>query len=370
MITTAHTRCSQPVLAKRGRVDADDSTRFIRDALADIRAYMHEHDLEPAGPPFAITNAAAEPGKVTWRQAGHSNTSARGRGNPQRNAPVHTCQAQHPGLHARLVPRTRCPPSPATAREMQLVQDLTLPDEQRPLSDRGRRDANHLAGASDAPRRPTPTSSCSAQRPGARARRSSSSGAPAWAPARCASSWISTAPPQDPALLERLHRVPDGTSVPVMLIGHNPGLQELAIWLTSVKDQRAPGLPNSRRSSSNSRRSQPSRFPDELVDAAPPGPRPSHRLRDTQTTPQLTPRHPRRDLSSRRVTVVLFGRRREDDPKATAGRGESADRPDVTGWLGERGVVRGRRGRVDACDPRPRASSRHLRLERREDRSW
>jgi hypothetical protein len=64
MISTAHTRYSQPVLAKRGRVGVDDSTRFIRDALADIRAYMHEHDLEPAGPPFAITSAAAEPGKV------------------------------------------------------------------------------------------------------------------------------------------------------------------------------------------------------------------------------------------------------------------------------------------------------------------
>ena len=57
-------RAGQPVITKRGQVATDDSNRFIRDALEDVRAYMHEHELDPAGPPFAICTPAAEPGLV------------------------------------------------------------------------------------------------------------------------------------------------------------------------------------------------------------------------------------------------------------------------------------------------------------------
>ena len=56
------THAGQPVITKRGQVTTDDSNRFIRHALKDIRAYMHEHDLDPAGPPFAICTPTAQPG--------------------------------------------------------------------------------------------------------------------------------------------------------------------------------------------------------------------------------------------------------------------------------------------------------------------
>jgi hypothetical protein len=57
-------RSGQPVISKRGQVAADDASRFIRRALEDVRAYMREHDLEPAGPPFAICIPAARTGQV------------------------------------------------------------------------------------------------------------------------------------------------------------------------------------------------------------------------------------------------------------------------------------------------------------------
>ena len=43
----------QPVLSTRARVRESDSAHFIQDALEDIRAYMQEHHIHPAGPPFA-----------------------------------------------------------------------------------------------------------------------------------------------------------------------------------------------------------------------------------------------------------------------------------------------------------------------------
>jgi hypothetical protein len=64
MTSPAHTRYSQPVLTKRGHISTDEATRFIRETLRDVRAYMHEHDLSPAGPPFAITSGADDPGMV------------------------------------------------------------------------------------------------------------------------------------------------------------------------------------------------------------------------------------------------------------------------------------------------------------------
>ena len=41
------------MLSIRGRVDERNSGRFIRDALADVHAYMHEQHIHPSGPPFA-----------------------------------------------------------------------------------------------------------------------------------------------------------------------------------------------------------------------------------------------------------------------------------------------------------------------------
>jgi hypothetical protein len=43
----------QAVLSTRARVGEGDSGRFIRDALADIQAYMQEQHIDPVGPPFA-----------------------------------------------------------------------------------------------------------------------------------------------------------------------------------------------------------------------------------------------------------------------------------------------------------------------------
>jgi hypothetical protein len=57
-------RAGQPVLSKRGQVVVDDSARFIREALEDIRAYIHEHDFNTTGPPFAICTPAPEQGLV------------------------------------------------------------------------------------------------------------------------------------------------------------------------------------------------------------------------------------------------------------------------------------------------------------------
>ena len=57
-------RAGQAVITKRGQVATADSNLFIRDALEDVRAYMHDHDLDPAGPPFAICTPASQAGLV------------------------------------------------------------------------------------------------------------------------------------------------------------------------------------------------------------------------------------------------------------------------------------------------------------------
>ncbi len=43
----------QAVLLIRGRVHQSDSGRFIRDSLAELHAFMHQHRIRPTGPPFA-----------------------------------------------------------------------------------------------------------------------------------------------------------------------------------------------------------------------------------------------------------------------------------------------------------------------------
>jgi hypothetical protein len=49
-----HPFAEQPALSIRARVHDEDAAQFIRDALRDIRAYMQEHHVNAAGPPFSI----------------------------------------------------------------------------------------------------------------------------------------------------------------------------------------------------------------------------------------------------------------------------------------------------------------------------
>jgi len=112
--------------------------------------------------------------------------------------------------------------------------DPTLPDEMRPLSKRGRRDAQLLASfLESAPIRPS-LILCS---PAMRTRQTLEPliGALGNPPVEFERD-LYAAPAQ--ALLDRLHAVPDAFTS-VMLIGHNPGLQELAVRLTKPGKKRA-----------------------------------------------------------------------------------------------------------------------------------
>jgi hypothetical protein len=53
-----------PVLSTRAAVDETETERFVADALDEIRAYMHGREIEPAGPPFAITHPGGLEGTV------------------------------------------------------------------------------------------------------------------------------------------------------------------------------------------------------------------------------------------------------------------------------------------------------------------
>lgn len=44
----------QPILSIRATVPALEADAFTEEALHDVRVYMQEHDVAPAGPPFAI----------------------------------------------------------------------------------------------------------------------------------------------------------------------------------------------------------------------------------------------------------------------------------------------------------------------------
>ena len=112
--------------------------------------------------------------------------------------------------------------------------DPTLPDRERPLAPRGRRDAkriaDHLVRLGIAPELVL----CSSAR---RTRETLELLEPALGAATVSleaelyAAWAG-------ALLERLHAVPE-TVASVMLIGHNPGLQELALELVSAGDELA-----------------------------------------------------------------------------------------------------------------------------------
>lgn len=50
----------QPILSIRATVAADEAEAFIAAALHDIRVYLQEHDVAPAGPPFSICRSRGE----------------------------------------------------------------------------------------------------------------------------------------------------------------------------------------------------------------------------------------------------------------------------------------------------------------------
>ena len=54
----------RPVLTIRARVSESQVSSFIGQALGDVRAYIHEHHADPAGPPFANCRPAGGQGFV------------------------------------------------------------------------------------------------------------------------------------------------------------------------------------------------------------------------------------------------------------------------------------------------------------------
>ena len=56
----ALSRDEQPILSIRATVPKADASTFVAEALRDIRAFMQEHDLRAAGPPFSICRGRAD----------------------------------------------------------------------------------------------------------------------------------------------------------------------------------------------------------------------------------------------------------------------------------------------------------------------
>jgi hypothetical protein len=54
----------QPVLAIRARTSERHAAHFVHAALEEIHAFIHDHDLQPAGPPFTIVTRTPRPGTV------------------------------------------------------------------------------------------------------------------------------------------------------------------------------------------------------------------------------------------------------------------------------------------------------------------
>jgi hypothetical protein len=50
----------QPILSIRASIPKTDADRFVADALHDVRAFMQEHHVRPAGPPFSICRARGD----------------------------------------------------------------------------------------------------------------------------------------------------------------------------------------------------------------------------------------------------------------------------------------------------------------------
>jgi phosphohistidine phosphatase len=112
--------------------------------------------------------------------------------------------------------------------------DPELPDEQRPLNGRGKRDAKRLARHLELHPIDVEAVFCS---PALRARRTLEAIMPSLgAPGRSEEPTIYAASAEE--LLRFVHRLPNGFSS-VMLVGHNPGFEDLANSLLPAK--KAPG---------------------------------------------------------------------------------------------------------------------------------
>lgn len=111
--------------------------------------------------------------------------------------------------------------------------DVTLPDEERPLSTRGRRDASQLAALLQRTHIQPELILCSTARRTRETLELLRTGLQ-HSDVRFDSDLYGASAT---ALLDRLHKVSEKVSS-VMLIGHNPGLQELAIWLTRPNKRR------------------------------------------------------------------------------------------------------------------------------------
>lgn len=69
----AHPRTSysgQPILAIRAHTSQRRAAQFVHDALRELHAFIHTHDLQPAGSPFTIVNHSFKRGtldiEVVW----------------------------------------------------------------------------------------------------------------------------------------------------------------------------------------------------------------------------------------------------------------------------------------------------------------
>jgi phosphohistidine phosphatase len=110
--------------------------------------------------------------------------------------------------------------------------DPELPDRERPLAPRGRRDAGRIARHL---RRAGSTPDLVLCSPATRTRETLELVRPALGDAAVLLEDELYAAPAG-RLLERVHRVPDSVAS-LMLIGHNPGLQDLALLLAASGDE-------------------------------------------------------------------------------------------------------------------------------------
>jgi hypothetical protein len=54
----------QPILAIREHTSERRASQFVHDALGELHAFIRDHDIHPAGPPFTIVNHTPKPGTL------------------------------------------------------------------------------------------------------------------------------------------------------------------------------------------------------------------------------------------------------------------------------------------------------------------
>ena len=62
-----HTRTrypGQPILAIRAHTSERLAAQFVHDAFGELHSFIRDHDLKPAGPPFAIVNHTSKLGTL------------------------------------------------------------------------------------------------------------------------------------------------------------------------------------------------------------------------------------------------------------------------------------------------------------------